>query len=286
MTGNSSFYGRVDGLKTKVPDAFSQTVLEGAQHALQDTKNPLRITFFATSMRMLFEHLMDTLASHDDVQTCAWFQPASDTAKPTRRQRITYAIQGGLTDTFVTQKLDVDPEPLKGALTRAVDALSKHVHGRQNTVITDPAEQDRFVAATLRDMEAFLDAIRDCREAVLDPIAEELDGAAVQALLCETILAIDELATHHAIEEIYVAEIRVNDIDAHAVTYRATGSISVVLQWGSNSDMRRGDGAELPQDFPFWCDISTPIAAPWDLWFAEVNYGVDTRQWHSNRYDE
>lgn len=280
------FDDSIDGIRAKVADQFSRQVIEGAAHALHSKGNPLRLTFFSTAMRMLFEHLMDTLAPSDRVRDCVWFQAQTENGRPTRRQRIMYAIQGGLTDEFVKEELDVDPEPLRKALLAAIDALSKHIHGRETSIINERAEQDAFAEATLAEMEAFLDAMRACRDAVLSPISDELDDAAVDALLSETILAVDELASHYSVEEIYVDTITVDAIGPDRVTFRATGSIAVVLQWGSNSDLRRGDGAEMEESFPFWCDIVLPIESPWDLLNAETEYCIDTREWFGNRYDE
>ena len=283
MATPSSLDDRLKRLSTRAADPYSQQVIEGAGHALSCDGNPLRVTFFATSMRILFEHLMDTLAPCCKVQTCAWFKTEKKDGRPTRRQRITYAIQGGFTDAFVNDELKVDPEPLKKTLLTAIDALSKHIHGRETTTIREHDVQDRFAEATLDEMEAFLDAMHACREAVLLPVAKELDAAAVDTLLSETIQEVDLLASHHSIEDICVDKVVVKDIDPHTVKFRATGSISVILQWGSNSDRRRGDGAELPESFPFWCDITLPIDNPWDLHYAETEYEVDTSDWFGEK---
>lgn len=63
--------------------------------------------FFSTAMRILFEHMMDALAPIEDVMGSGWFRPAKDDGKPTRAQRIIHAIQGGLSECFVTAKLSV-----------------------------------------------------------------------------------------------------------------------------------------------------------------------------------
>ena len=208
MATPSSLEDRLKRLGTKAADPFSQQVIEGAGHALSCDGNPLRVTFFATSMRILFDHLMDTLAPRCKVQTCAWFKTEKeDGGRPTRRQRITYAIQGGFTDAFVNDELKVDPEPLKKTLRTAINALSKHIHDKETTIITEHDVQDRFAEATLDEMEAFLDAMHACREAVLLPVAKELDAAAVDTLLSETIQEVDLLASHHSIEDICVDEV-------------------------------------------------------------------------------
>ncbi|WP_342740023.1 hypothetical protein [Bradyrhizobium sp. B117] len=61
---------------TRCPKAESGRRLlrdHGAQHALADAANPLRLNFFSTAMRILFEHMMGTLAPVDQVVQTEWF---------------------------------------------------------------------------------------------------------------------------------------------------------------------------------------------------------------------
>jgi len=270
---------QMTALKAKAPDDFSRSCLEGACRALEDRENPLRLNFFSTAMRILFEHLIETLAPSDAVKRSCWYRPERDDGNPTRGQRITYAIQGGLTEEFVTGQLHVDPQPLRKRLLEAVDQCSAQVHGREYTLITDPGEQDAAAAGTTVAVCAMLDAIHRRRAAILEPIAESLDEAAVEALLRETILEVDELATHHSIQEIYVGETTVLTIGPETITYRATGSLDVILQFGSDSDIRNDMGAEIPQTFPFFCDIEVSLSDPWEFEWAEPRYGVDVSAW-------
>jgi hypothetical protein len=280
MVTNPTVLEGVAALKPKTVDQFSSCVIDGAERALADEANPLRLNFFSTAMRILFEHMMDTLAPNDQVIQCQWFKREEGKRdKPSRSERILFAIQGGLSEEFVREELHIDTSPLRSRLLSAIDELSKHIHGRVNTIIVDARAQDKIAAATVAAMGAFIDAMRECRTAVLEPIAEALDEAAVDALITDTIVEIDELASHHSVEEVYVHDVIVQSIGAHTVTYRAKGAVSVVLQWGSNSDVRRGDGIELPQSFPFYCDIGVDLSEPWDLRGAETNYGVDTGDW-------
>jgi hypothetical protein len=269
-----------EALKPKAIDQFSRRAIEDAQRALADAGNPLRLNVFSTAMRILFEHMMDTLSPSDQVTQCSWFEPERKDGKPTRWQRIVFAVQGGFSDAFVTQKLKVDPLPLRKRLLSTIDELSKHVHGRENTVISNRCDQDAMARSTILAMAAFLASVHDCRAAVLEPIAEALDDATVDALVTETLGDVDELATHHSLNEVCVDHVVVHTIGSNTITYRATGSVEVTLQWGSNSDLRRGEGAELDQSFPFHCDIEIPLDEPWYLDLAETTCGVDTQEWY------
>jgi hypothetical protein len=269
----------VAALKLKAIDRFSRWAIEGAQHALTDSQNRLRLNFFSTAMRILFEHVMDALSPEEQVVSAPWFQPERPNGKPTRWQRAIFAVQGGLTEAFVKDELKVDLPPLRQHLLHTVDELSKHVHGRRNTIVRDVGEQDIIVRTTIAAMSAFLDALHDCRAAVLMPIAEALDEAAIDALLSETLLEVDELASHYSLDNVDVEAVTVRRIGSASVTYRVIGSVEVTLQWGSNSDVERGDGAELEQSFPFWCEFELPLDDLWDLDLAEPTYGVDTSEW-------
>jgi hypothetical protein len=274
---------QVEALRSKTQDQFAAWTIDGALSALATEKNPLRLNFFSTAMRILFEHIMDSRSPEDQVVNANWFKPERPNGKPTRWQRVMFAIQGGLSETFVKDELKVDLPPLRKRLLGAVDELSKHVHGRANTIIRDEKEQEAVAKETVEAMNEFLDALRECRDAVLKPMTEALDRAAINLLLSETILEIDELATHHSVDEIYVDDIIVQAIGADSMTYRVTGSLGVTLQWGSNSDLRRGDGAEVEQSFPFSCEFQLPLDDPWDLDLAELSYEVDTGSWRDMR---
>jgi hypothetical protein len=276
---NPALDEEVAALKLKAIDRFSRWAIEGARRALLDDKNPLRLNFFSTAMRILFEHSMDVLSPEGQVINTSWFKAERQDGKPTRWQRVIFAIQGGLSEDFVREKLQVALPPLRTRLLDAINELSKHVHGRKDTILRDQGEQDVVVSRTVAAMAAFLDAMHDCRRAVLEPIAEALDEAAIDALLSETILDVDELASHHSVDEINVERITVHTIAADTITYRVTGSVEVTLQWGSNSDVRRGDGAELEQSFPFQCEFQLPVDDPWELDLAEPTFGVDTSEW-------
>jgi Predicted pPIWI-associating nuclease len=272
MDSNSTLEERLSTLKPKALDVFSRLAIDGARHALADCDNPLRLNFFSAAMRILFEHIMDTLAPLDQVQRSSWFVPQKENGSPTRGQRVVFAVQGGLADAFVKDRLNVDTAPLRKKLLRGVDNFSKHVHGRADTIISGMAEQDSEAHAAIDALLNFMETYHECRSAIVDPIQRGLDAAAVDALISETIQEIDELASHHSIEEVYVDRPFIKIIGPDTIVFSVEGSIEVVLQWGSNSDVRRGDGAEIDQTFPFHCEIEVPLEDPWDLSLAETAF--------------
>jgi hypothetical protein len=270
---------RVVALKLKLPDEFSGQIIGGALVALRDKDNPLRVNFFATAMRILYEHTMDRLSPRDEVRRTSWFKPETDDGRPTRAQRIKFAIHGGLSEQFVKEQLKVEIEPLRERVVGSFADLSTQIHSREDTIVLDPKDQAEFASGVVSAIEDFLAVMSECRDAVLRPIAEALDEAAVHVLLTDTIVEIEDLAPHSSVDELYVEEIHVDRIGVEAIGYRVNGSIEVTLQWGSNVDVNNDNGAEARQTFPFRCEFQLPVDEPWDLDPAEPQYFVDTSSW-------
>jgi hypothetical protein len=270
-------------LEKKALDEFSRLTIAGARCALVDLENPLRLNFFSTAIRILFEHMMGTLAPIDQVKRSGWFVAQRSDGIPTRWQRVVFAIQGGLTDKFVKDELSVDVEPLRKRLLTAMDDLSKYVHAREATIVSELSAQDAAARLTIEAVSNFLQTYHDCRLAILSPIQQALDNAAIEALLEETIQDIDELASHYSLDEIYVDQTSVKGVGSQQITYEAEGTVDVTLQWGSNSDVRNGDGAELSENFPFKCQIDVPVDDIWNISGAATTYFIDTKSWRDVR---
>lgn len=269
----------IDALTKRLIDDFSRTVLEGAISVAQDADNPIRGNLFASALREAFTHMLHKLAPDEQVEQCSWFKPESENGRPTRAQRQRYMIQGGITDEYVVNELKLDVASLHSQLGVAVKTLNRATHIREGTAISDEAEVESLAQRILAAFEALLDAVDHCNSELMAAIEEAAVDEAANSVLYETIQQIDSLATHHSIEEIDVDTIKTVRIDAHYVWYRATGTIAAELQWGSNSDLRRGDGLVLPHSFPFECDIPAPVDDPTTFETSMIELRVGDGGW-------
>ena len=277
---------KLEAVKAVAPDSFCVTCLDSAIKVLADEGNVFRVNFYSTAMRIMYEHLANNLSPTDEVMRAPWFRPAKDDGRPTRKQRLIFAVQGGLSDEFIADDLGIDIGDIHARLVKAIDDLSHHIHARENTIISEVAEQNAIVETTADAMSDFLTLFADCRREIVSVIEETVSDVAIDALLSETIQELDELANHFSIEDIYVEKVRVKRIGADGIIYEAEGTVSVGLQWGSNSDLRNGDGAEMDESFPFSAEITVPLEDMFDVGRGEVVCGVDTSGWYGNDVDE
>lgn len=252
----------LDAVASGLVDDFSRTVLVGALRVIDDDENPIRGNLFASAIREVLTHMLHELAPDSEVKQCGWFKVETDDERPTRAQRQRFVIQGGLSDDYVKNELQLDVDDLRRQLGDSVKALHRATHLRPGTVVGDTQTVEILAQDALGLLVALIDAIEHCRLEMMMAVTEEVADEAMDGVLSETIQTIDELATHHSIEEVYVDDVQTVKIDAYFVWYRATGTISAELQWGSNSDLRRGDGATLIHSFPFVCDVPAPVDDP------------------------
>ncbi|GAA0574698.1 hypothetical protein GCM10009416_11750 [Craurococcus roseus] len=262
---------------------FEKTVLSGCLRVVEDEDNPVRLNFFAAGVREIFGHVLHRLAPDREVSACSWFKQEPTTKGPTRKQRAKYATQGGLSDGFI-EEAGIDVSHLHDEAIHAVDRLSKFTHIRPGVVVTDQAQIEAFVGDALAALEGLFASFEQCRKQVVEAVFDHIDEEVVSALISDTILSLDELASHHSVEEVCAEEMRVTGITHEAVTFAIAGTVGVELQWGSNSDVRRGDGAVMERGFPFSVTMLSPVD---DITrFQDVDCSVDTSGWWEGYYDE
>ena len=267
------------------PD-FEQQLYKAAHQNLADNQNPLRLSNFAYAMRELVRHMLERLAPTEAVTACSWYQNETTKADGvTRRQRAYYAVQGGLSNEYVQNVLGLKTQGIHQTLIKAIDRLSKFTHIQPEVFSVSAEEIDILANQTEQAVEDLILAISECRKQVASALWHHIDEAVVFEVIRESIGAIDEIATHHCIDEIYVGEVNVTEITHDNVFFKATGSLGAELQWGSSSDVKNDIGAVMSENFSFECQLMSLVAAPDELEVTENSLAVDTSNW-SNMHGE
>lgn len=193
-------------LHKRLLDEFSEKLLTGALQVVPNKDNPIRLSQFAAAMRELFQYTLQTLAPDDEVENCDWFEQEPTTKGPTRSQRAKYAMQGGLSDQYVTA-IGVDARDLHNEALAALKEMNKFTHIRPKTMVEDQAEIDQFVQDAMSALLNIFSSIEDCRSTVIDALSREIDAEAVSALVGETLADVDILATHHFINAVEIGDV-------------------------------------------------------------------------------
>lgn len=239
---------------------FEQELFQAAIANVDDTSNKLRLNNFAYSMRELIRIVLERLTPDAEVVNAPWFVPNDENHpdKVTRTQRIKYAIQGWLSDDYVNNTLHIDHQDNDKELRKNIDELSKYTHVTESTFNIEPVKITELALEVLYNVQIFLVTVAEARFRVQKAAIDSIDEQMIEEFYCNIQDDIDILATHHEILAYIVTDITLISQDDECITMDVKGRIQVRLQWGSNGDMRRGDGYETEMSFPF---SSTLIAS-------------------------
>lgn len=270
-------------LRDRLPDDFSRTVLDGSLMAYASVENPLRLNQFSTGLRELFGHVLSSMAPDDEVYACQWFRSETDNGKPTRRQRAIYWTQGGLSDQCL-ESLGLDIGDVHSRAIRVINDLSKYTHVRPDTLSIPAEKADDFVTEALGSFLDMYEAFDDCRSAVLAAIEGHIDQETMVTFTETVIGDVDLLSTHSRVDSAEVTSVSVKMIDARFVNYIVDGIVNVELNYGSDGDRRRGEGATLYTYFPFSMTTMAPVSDY--RAFRDAVPIVNTDSWYADDDEE
>ncbi len=232
---------------------FEKELLEAAIYNLKDVDNKLRLNNFAYAARELTRHFLERLAPDKEVLHAPWFKPydKDNSNTITREQRIKYAIQGCFSDEFMDNKLKIDLTDVSANLRKSINDLSKYTHVGPKTFDVDETKLLEVTYGILDDTLGLFSTIDDAQKQVERAVYECIDEKMISQFYIETHYEIDMLATHHEVLDYLVTHIAPIAKNKETITMQTDGYVHVRLQYGSDGDMRRGDGYETEIKLPF-----------------------------------
>lgn len=276
-----------NNLSAQLSSEFQKRLLAASLKSLEDTSNPLSFNNFCAGYRELVRHVLSDLAPDAEIKACTWYIPDKTSRTGiTRAHAISYVLQGGLLSIYVTDTLEIDVLEEKKELISAINNLNKYTHVNEGTFGIDASRASAEAALAIDSLSSVLELANQCRAQLARALEAQIHEKVVALAISETIGAIDELATHHCVDEINVEEVTVTRVGSEFIHLRASGTIGVELQWGSNGDLRRGEGMTGNETFLFSCELQSHVEDPVELEVIEGTLCVDTSSWWDGYYDE
>jgi Predicted pPIWI-associating nuclease len=276
-----------ENLKLRLATEFQRSLLAATMQSVQEASNPLRLNNFSASFRELFRHVLAELAPDHKVLETTWFVPdAKNDGKVTRAQKVSYVVHAGLNPEYVKSVLGIDVTAERQALLRTLDQLNKFTHVNEDSFGSTPQDVEQHASAVCEALRSFLDCADEARRLLCSRVEERIHKDVINEAIGDTILSLDEIAPHHYLDGLEVHQIEVTSMDHAEIHFTAYGSVGVQLQWGSNSDVRKGDGAVVQDSYPLTCKFNSKVNNPEELEMIEDSLCVDTRSWWDDYYDE
>ena len=240
-------------------DSFDIKLLDAAFRNLDDALNPVRFNNFAYVLRELVIRVINRLAPNKKVIAAKWWKPNQDDKiknKAGRKQQIRYALLDGKPEDFVIHKLAIDIDAMVDYIGMCVDELNSYTHISENYFGCSEKEIPLKVSKACSTITNILGTINQCRDKIEDGIMGMINGELVASLYLNTFDELDILSTHSSVEAYNIHDYRLSCISEDLVTCATTGSVFVRLQYGSDGDLRRGDGMVSSINLPFTAEFT------------------------------
>ncbi|WP_394179596.1 hypothetical protein [Marinomonas posidonica] len=261
-------------------EEFERALFESAFSNLI-ASNPLRFNNFAYALRELLRHVLHRLSPDTEVSECGWFKPdATSKSGFTRQQRLKYAIQGGLTDFYVTKKLEIEEvNDVIDELLSIIKLLNEYTHIEPHTFDISESEVEKLSKECLDATLYFIEKMSETRSKVLSMLTDEIDRSLLDSIISDSVEDIGTLSTHQFVDGIYHDGAHVERIGPKSLLLRVTGWLECELQYGSGSDFRKGDGVVIPKSFQFDCTIDVQFEKPLGSVMKVDDLNVDISSW-------
>lgn len=268
-------------INERLKTQFEVNLFKASLNTLKHTDDPIRFNSFATSFRELTRHVLNRLAPDEKIIKCQWYANETDKKNGvTRKQRMLYAIKGGLSDQFVINELEFDINGVSQELKKIIDNLSKYTHIEEDTFEINTQLGDELTNNTLIAMDNFLKTIEKFRKEITIAYEERLFELIDDVITTETFTEIDELATHYWVKGVWINRISIDSIDEEEISVTVNGSVDVGLQYGSDSDYKHGDGVRTSDSYPFTVSLSIDVKSPLDLSVVPRDIEIDNSKFY------
>lgn len=268
-------------INTHLLDGFEKDFFAEAIKNLESNSR-LRLSNFLYAIRELIREVLARMSPDGKVRGTDWFLPY-DKANPkkiTRKQRMMYAIHGGIDPDYVEESLLIDVHYIIKDLTQKIDRLSKYTHITKEIFYEDVIKSpNEIVQDELSIFSEFLIEIQTCKERVVQELNDRLCEHITDEFLSSTVIDIDHLSTHHFIKDISVDNFTVKEINDECIAIEVDGSIYVEQQYGSSIDLKNDIGAIIHSHFPYTCYIRLAAFQPDEFKILDSHYRVDTDEW-------
>lgn len=261
---------------------FKKSVFDAALMSFEQSDNPLRLNNLATGLRELIRLVLRDFAPDAEIKACSWYSPEVDKHGNeiiTRPQRLHYAVHAGLPIDFVQDTLHVDIKKTIKEFGALNGKFSKFTHIEEATFGIDDSEAELFAEEALEVFSSLYETIENCRKSTYRAMEQYAKDAVEDELFSSVISELDQLATHYTVSQVNMEDLELT-MDSDKIRLAIAGTVDCDFQYGSSSDVERGDGVESSGAYPFSCKYEAGITSPADLALVFDSLNIDNSSFY------
>ena len=267
---------------------IERKIFDAAVLGFDSEDNPLRLNNFAFAMRELGRIWLEHLAPKEQIRQCEWFVQNTELREKdgvTRAQRAKFAIQGPLHDDFVRDKLHIDVDTTVKEYTKLIDHLSSFGHDIEKSFNLPPEEAEHEAMDALDTFDRLATLITERHESLLSEAADAAKDTLADELFGQVQSELDILSTHSTVEGVHLESLTITSLDSNRILFEGDGSVDVRLQYGSDADLARDDGAVSYDSYPLDCKFEADTERPLEISIVPRSLRIDTDSFYDNVED-
>lgn len=217
-------------------------MITGIEADLMNQSNPLALSNAAKNLRETLTAFIHTVAPDGVVELWPDCEP-DEKNRPTRRSRLGCHTFLGLAKTNWPKPWVTQVEKRIDGVLDSFHDLNKFTHineGTADALKTARVSLDRFVSEYL----LYLDTADEAHAVLLDLLREPVETELSQLAEGELHSWFEEGVSHAYTEDVRCEELRIDEITQGRLAFSGRCRVIGTFQHRSNSDVRRGDGAE------------------------------------------
>ncbi|SDP81709.1 pPIWI-associating nuclease domain-containing protein [Desulforhopalus singaporensis] len=266
---------QIENIRGFLKTEFEKELFNAAVAYLDKTSDPLRFNSFSAAMRELSRHILQRLAPDVDVKKCSWFKVETNNGAPTRKQKVIYAVQGGLSEEFVDKNLDIEPKDEIKEVIESINLLSKYTHVNEKTFNIPQADCESLSIKVLDSFISIFQLVEQLRHEIHyslhDYISTELDDTFMSNMFSD----LDILSSQTIAETSELESFEIINITPEKIIITGNGNIEVSLNYG-----KYDDAAEIKDSFPYEFKCHSEIDEPRKIILYQHDIEVDTTSWY------
>ncbi len=275
----------IEDVRKLLQNDFQMHLFDAAIDNLNASENKLCYNNFAYSMRELSRHILKDLSPDDKVLNSSWYTneiPDNENGI-TRAQRIKFAIQGGLSNEYIKDKLNIaDQINLKKKnLVDQISKLSKYTHINEESFGINESSVKEKSIENLKAFKEFAFMIDETRNELMRKLEDITNNKLVSEVIFNVYSEINILAPKHHIENLIATKSSITCITDKSVEVNSQGNVFVVLEYGNKEERSNNDGLDICLEFPFMSNLAFIINDRFPNGSNEVQtFDVDTSSWY------
>lgn len=254
---------------------FEKQLFRASFNYLSQTSDPLRFNSFSASIRELFRHILSRLSPDENVGNCSWFKAETENGKPTRRQRLSYAIRGGLSDDFLKGELDFEYNDSLKEILRCINLLSKYTHVNEKTFNIEQSKCDEYSENVIESFVSIFDLVSSLKETLKDNLHEYIGEEILSTFMDNVFDDLDILSSRTHQEDSQIENFEIIEIDNIYIHIAGEGYVEASLNYGKGED-----ATEFSVTFPFDFKCQSSVYLPKDLNINRDDININTTSWY------